>query len=411
MVQEARSAARLFEVVPDSNVTSPAGFVAGAVYAGIKTPGPGKLDLSVLWSERPCTAAGLFTTNLVRAPVVAVCEQHLRSGKARGVVVNAGCANACTGEEGRRNAETVTAWASALVGAESEAMLAASTGVIGHQLPMEKIQAGMAELRLSPTGGAEFARAIITTDSHPKTLAVRFEADGRAVTVAGAAKGAGMIHPNMATMLAFITTDAAVAAADLQAMLRRSADRSFNAITIDGDTSTNDTLLALANGATGVAITPGTPAAAAFQAGLDHVCQTLARQVARDGEGATRLMEVRVEGARTDEDAGRHARTVAGSMLVKSAVHGADPNWGRILAAMGRSGAYLEEPSVDLWVGDVQVMAGGRPLAFDEALASAHLKGENVLIRAQLNLGTGTGIAWGCDLSEEYVTFNSDYTT
>jgi glutamate N-acetyltransferase/amino-acid N-acetyltransferase len=396
------------ESIPSGTVTTPEGFQAGATNAGIKYKD--KADLAVLFSEVPCTAAGVFTTNKVKAAPVALCQQRIQAGKAQAIVVNSGCANACTGEQGLADAVEMAELAARAVGVAPDEVLVASTGVIGRRLPMERLRAGMGWIALSREGGHEFARAIMTTDTVAKETAVRIEGSG--AVIGGAAKGAGMIHPDMATLLSFLTTDASVEPDFLKRALRRAADVSFNMISIDGDTSTNDTLLLLANGkAGGEAIVEGTWQAEAFQKALNRVCIYLSRAIARDGEGATRLIEVRVSGASSTDDARRAARTIISSPLVKTAVHGNDPNWGRVLAAAGRSGAEIVPEKMSLDIGGIRLVEGGTPLSFDDAAVVERLKEDEVTIALNLNLGSGEATGWGCDMSEEYVSINSEYTT
>ncbi|MCG0238605.1 MAG: bifunctional glutamate N-acetyltransferase/amino-acid acetyltransferase ArgJ [Firmicutes bacterium] len=396
-------------------VTAPRGFLAAGVSADVKGRGGTKKDVALLFSQVPAAAAGVFTRNRVQAAPVILSRERVARGRLQAVVVNSGNANACTGEQGLRDAEAMAAIAAEALGIAPELVAVASTGVIGVPLPMDRIAAGIraAAAALSPEGNADAAQAILTTDTFPKEWAVQAElSGGRTVTLGGMAKGSGMIHPNMATMLAFVTTDAPVAPADLQAALRAAVDRSFNMITVDGDTSTNDMVLALANGlAGGDPIAPGTDDWAAFAAALEKLLVYLARAIARDGEGATKLLEVVVTGAADLEDARRAARAVAGSNLVKAAVFGCDPNWGRVLAALGYSGATFDPARVNLWLGSVQVMAGGAPVPFDEAAARQVLAQPEVTIRADLGAGEATATAWGCDLSYDYVRINADYRT
>lgn len=392
-------------------VTAAAGFAADGVACGIKRAA-GVRDLGVLVSEVECTAAALFTTNLIAAAPVRVSRRRVASGRAQAIVANSGNANACTGAGGEADAEAMAELAAQRLGLAPERVLVASTGIIGHRLPMDKIRRGLAELQPRRAGGGAFAEAIMTTDSTPKEFAVRVALGRHGVTIGGAAKGSGMIHPNLATMLAFITTDAAVPAALLQDALRASVDRSFNAITVDGDTSTNDSVFLLANGRSGAApIAAGSPELAAFQEGLDEVCIHLAKAIARDGEGATKLIEVQVRGAVDDREARQVARTVAGSNLVKTAVYGGDPNWGRITCAAGYSGATVDFDRIDVAVGNVQLVRGGEILAFDRYAAAEALRGPDVLIVLDLHLGSGVGTAWGCDLTERYIEINAEYTT
>jgi len=396
------------EFVAEGTVTSPQGFHAGATYAGIKKKARGGLDMGLLFSEEPCRVAGVFTTNKIKAAPVILCQERLKSGRAVAVVANSGCANACTGEQGLADAAEMAALAATGIGVSPEDVLVASTGVIGKQLPMELIRAGLGKIVLSADGGHALEEAIMTTDTVPKEVAASV---GRFV-IGGIAKGSGMIHPQLATLLCFLTTDAAVEIDFLESALRQAVAISFNMISVDGDTSTNDTVLIMANGrAGGDVIRRDTGQAAAFQQALDRVCIYLAKAVARDGEGASKLIEVTVAGAASVAEARSAARTIVASPLVKSAVHGNDPNWGRILAAVGRSGVEVVEDRSGLSLGDIAVLEGGSPLPYDENDVVAVFKGSEVAISLNLNLGGAAATAWGCDLSEEYVTINSAYMT
>jgi glutamate N-acetyltransferase/amino-acid N-acetyltransferase len=400
------------EPLEGGTVTSVQGFLAGATYAGLKTYAEDKLDLSLLLSEAPCVAAGVFTTSTIKSPSVTVTQEHLDRGPVRGVVVNAGIANTCVGEQGYKDAKEMTALAAGQLAVRPEEMLVCSTGIIGVELPMSLIRTGMHDIELSRDGGPQMARAMMTTDTRPKEVAVTFEVDGRPVRMGGVSKGTGMIHPNMATMLAFITTDAAVDRNFLQTTLREVADASFNMLTVDGDTSTNDTLLVLANGlAANQPVTAGSPDAATFKEALLEVCVHLTREMARDGEGATRLIVVEVTGAKDTPDARKAARTIASSSLVKSAVYGADPNWGRVLAALGRSGGAAVEEKIDLYINGVCIMQEGKSIPFHRDAVVVLMRGPEVTFRLHLNLGDGQATAWGCDLTEQYVIINSAYTT
>lgn len=399
-------------LIPNGTVTSPQGFLAGASYAGIKTQGDGTLDLGLLCSEVPCVAAGVFTTNKVKAAPVVLCQQRLAGGTARAIVVNSGCANACTGEQGIADSSTMAELTARKLGVPSEEILVASTGVIGVPLPMERIRNGIEAIVLSGEGGHQLARAIMTTDTLPKEIAVSVRLGEKRVTIGGIAKGVGMIYPDMATLLCFLTTDAALDASLARTALRKAVDESFNMIAIDSDTSTNDTVLLLASGLAGnKLLQAGSAEAEVFQDALREVCIYLAKCLARDGEGATKLIEVRVEGALTLKEARLAARTVASSSLVKAALHGSDPNWGRILAAVGRSGAEIDLPKTDLYLKELCLLKAGCPVAFEQAEARERLSNTEVSIRVCLNLGKESATAWGCDLSEEYVTINSDYVT
>ena len=395
----------------EGGITAARGFRAAAVHCGIKASA---LDLTVLAADRPVTAAGLFTMNLVQAAPVVVSREHLeRAGnKARAVVVNSGCANACTGDEGLEHARLMTSTTAAALGCAPEEVLVASTGVIGVKLPIDRVVSGIRQAagRMTPDGGSEAARAIMTTDVFPKEHAVTVATARGSFTVGGMTKGAGMIEPNMATMLGFLTTDAQVSPALLRKALELSARDTFNAITVDGECSTNDSLFALASGGSAVAIDDDN-----FDALLDgllSVSRELALGIVRGGEGATKLISVTVSDARTIEQARQIARTVANSPLVKTAVHGADPNWGRIVAAAGRAGVLFDVQRLVVHVGGTLMFERGLP--HDEAapIAAQHMKGSTVQI--DLNVGSGGGAAatiWTCDLSAEYVRINGEYRT
>ena len=401
------------EFVDGGTVTTPQGFRAGATYAGLKTFAEDKLDLGILLSQTACATAGVFTTSTVKSPTVTVDRQRLAQGiPMRGLIVNAGIANTCVGEQGFIDAEEMTTLAAQKTGATPEQILVCSTGVIGVELPMSLIRSGVEQLELTGRGGPDLARAIMTTDTRPKEVAVSFEVGGRQAALGGIAKGSGMIHPNMATMLSFLTTDAAVEREFLQNSLSRVADETYNMLTVDGDSSTNDTVLLLANGtARNPEITAGSADADTFMAALRQVCTYLTQELARDGEGANHLIIVEVAGALDTADARSAARTIASSSLVKSAVYGVDPNWGRVLAALGRSGAAAEEDKIDLFVNGVCIMEAGKPIPFHRDAVVAQMRRPEVTFRLQLNLGSGEATAWGCDLTEEYVIINSAYTT
>lgn len=394
-------------------ITAPRGFVAAGVHAGLKKE---KLDLALIVSEVPATAAAVYTRNRVKAAPLLVTAEHLKSGRARAVVANSGNANACTGERGYRDAREMAAVTAAAVGCEPWQVVVASTGVIGVPLPMDKITAGIqaAAAILAVEGGGDAAAAIMTTDTRVKEIAVQLPLGSETVTIAGIAKGSGMIHPNMGTMLCFLTTDVAMEREDLEQALRTVVDRTFNMVTVDGDTSTNDMAVILANGCAGNA--PLTiEEHAAFRAGLEYVCRYLARLIARDGEGASKLITVEVHGAASEAEARQVARAVAGSNLVKSAIFGADANWGRIICAAGYSGAALDPDKIDISLasraGREAMAAGGKPLPFSEEKAAAILKEDEIVIILDLNQGAATATAWGCDLTYDYVKINASYRT
>ncbi len=386
---------------------TPKGFRFSAVEAAIK--GPGRLDLGLVACDRPATVAGVFTRNRVVAAPVVVCRERVAGGRARAVLVNAGNANACTGPQGLDDARRTSARVADLLGTPPDEVLPCSTGVIGLPLPVDRICAALPGLVAGLGDDPEpFARSILTTDTVPKTSARTVVAAGREVRVLGVAKGAGMIRPDMATMLGFVVTDAPVAAGDLFAVLRAACDRTFNRITVDGDTSTNDTVLALASGAAGDPPVFG-PDLAAVADAVEAVCRDLARAIVADGEGAGKVVDVKVTGAADDAAALQVARAVAESPLVKTAIHGEDPNWGRIAAALGRSGAYAGGP-FGIEIGGVAVVRDGLGLG-GEAEGRAHrvMQADAYEIRLALTEGTGEAVVTTCDFSAEYVRINADY--
>jgi glutamate N-acetyltransferase/amino-acid N-acetyltransferase len=397
-------------VTAGQGITFARGFVAGAVAAGVKHEGTTRLDVAVIASTAEhCHAAGVFTMNQVIAAPCVITKKHVGRGHLRGIVVNSGNANACTGPQGERDAVAMANAAGELLGVDPHDVAVASTGVIGVPLPMDRIGPAISRVALSEAGWDDASRAIMTTDTRPKVAQREVRLSAGAVRIGGIAKGAGMIHPNMATLLAFVTTDALVDSPALRPMLRSAADESFNAISVDGDTSTNDTLLLLANGASGVRV--GTVDGPAFLDALTGVCLELARAVVADGEGATKVFEIHVTGAATESDARVAARTVTNSNLVKTAIHGADPNWGRILAAAGRSGAKVDAGRASVRIGGVAVFEKGAPRPFDAGAVRTIFERPDIAIELDLGLGEATARAWGSDLSAEYVRINADYTT
>ncbi|MEM1238990.1 MAG: bifunctional ornithine acetyltransferase/N-acetylglutamate synthase [Cyanobacteria bacterium P01_H01_bin.26] len=438
-------------------VTAPKGFTGAGISAGLKASGAA--DLALIVSENDAIAAAVYTQSQVRAACIDYCQQQLEDQpSARAILCNAGQANACTGQQGWEDAVTMATAAADALGTKSSQVLVASTGVIGQRIKMEPLLAHLPKLvtQLSKQNGEAVAQAIVTTDLVTKSYALETMIDGRPVRIGGVAKGSGMIHPNMATMLAFITCDAAVSPNLWQTMLTHAVDQSFNQITVDGDTSTNDTVIALTNGQsrTPAITTPG-PVAEQLEAMLTEVCTHLAKSIARDGEGATCLMEVSVSGTDTDQDARQIAHTVAGSSLVKSAVFGHDPNWGRIAGAVGRAGVTLDQSQLTIILGDVVLLHRGQPQTFDPMAAHTYLKrcsqlssqampqkslhsinqaneivgtdepasplmrqaiaaealAHPVQITVSVGNGSGMGRAWGCDLSYDYVKINAEYTT
>jgi len=395
----------------EGGLLAPKGWRVAAVCAHVKGSSGDKLDLGLLASETDCAAAGVFTQNKVAAAPVRWCRRHVPSSSIRAVIVNSGNANACTGEQGWRDAAEMASAAAALLGLEASQVLVASTGVIGVPLPMDRLRAGIKQLQLG-AGGESFNDAIMTTDTRRKQASAAVTIGGHEVRVGGVAKGAGMIHPNMATMLCFITSDAAVDASVLPEAVKRAADRSFNMLTVDGDTSTNDTLLVLCNGAAGnPVVKAGTPEADLLEHAIETVALSLARQMAADGEGASKSLDVVVSGAASEADARAAARAVASSNLVKCAVYGNDPNWGRVMMALGNAGIELDEGRISLSINGQPMASGGVTTGFDPAAVSKAMNTEVVTIEVDLGLGSARATALGCDMTREYVTINADYTT
>lgn len=398
-------------------ITVVPGFEAAAAAAQIKYEG--RTDMALIYSSVPCVAAGTFTTNVVKAAPVKWDQKIVKQGGAvQAIIVNSGIANACTGEEGMQYCEETAQTAAEVFGIQKEQVLVSSTGVIGKQLPMEKIQAGIHMLAQAKGNdklcGAEAAEAILTTDTHKKEAAVQLEIGGKTVTIGAMAKGSGMIHPNMCTMLSFLVTDAVIEKEVLQKVLSEDVEETYNMISVDGDTSTNDTVLFLANGlAQNVSICPGTEEYKAFAAAVHTVNEQLAKAIAGDGEGATALLEVEVVGAADKEQAKKISKSVVCSNLTKTAVAGHDANWGRILCAMGYAGVSFVPEQVDLFLesaaGTIQILSDGVALPYSEEKATEILSEEKVKILAHLKLGDGKATAWGCDLTHGYIDINADY--
>jgi glutamate N-acetyltransferase / amino-acid N-acetyltransferase len=396
---------------PSLGVTAASGFVAAGVACGVRDAG--RRDLGLLFSELPCETAAVFTRNAVWGAPLVVTREAIENNGVRAVVTNSGNANAATGERGIEDARAMQALGAEALGLEAGEVAVASTGVIGVHLPMDRISSGIgAASGELGEGGEGFAESILTTDTRAKETVARVEIGGRSVTVGGTAKGSGMIHPNMGTMLAFLTTDAAVEKSCLKETLSRVTNRTFNRVTVDGDTSPSDMALLMANGAAvDEPLTLDSPEYPAFAEAVEGVAQTLAREIARDGEGATRLVEVAVEGAANEESAAALAKSVVGSNLVKAAVFGEDANWGRVLTAMGYSGEVFDPDGVELWFGPIKVFSGGEPVPHGEAEANATLAAGEVKITVRLSEGDASATAWGCDLSYEYVRINGSYRT
>lgn len=396
--------------VAGKNIVTPKGFKAVGIHCGLKHK---KYDLAVLVSEVPASVAGVFTTNAIQAaPLIVTKEVVHQQKRMQAVIVNSGNANACTGKQGMIDALLMQEKTAEKFGISSSLVGVASTGVIGEKMNMEPVLAGIEKLNPvdSLEGSIQFSQAILTTDTVTKNTAYRTEVDGQEVIVAGTAKGSGMIEPNMATMLGFITTDAAIESDHLQNALKAITDVTFNAITVDGDTSTNDMVLVLANGKAGnEPLHPDHPDWEAFIQALHTVSQDLAKMIAKDGEGATKLIEVEVSGAVTASEARKIAKTVVGSPLVKTAVFGCDANWGRVIAAIGYSGAAVNPNTITIKIGEHVVVTNGEPVVFSEELVMLYLKQPEVKIHVELNNGNGKGIAWGCDLTYDYVQINASY--
>jgi glutamate N-acetyltransferase / amino-acid N-acetyltransferase len=392
-------------------VAAAAGFVGAGVACGVRDAG--RRDLGLLFSELPCETAAVFTRNAVKGAPLVVTREAVETGGVQAVVANSGNANAATGGRGIEDARAMQALAAETLGIEASEVAVASTGVIGVHLPMDRISSGIrAASGKLDEGGEGFAESILTTDTRAKEAVARVEVGGRTITVGGTAKGSGMIHPNMGTMLAFLATDAVVEKDCLKETLSRVTDRTFNRVTVDGDTSPSDMALLMANGAAGnEPLTLDSPDYPIFVEAIEDVAQTLAREIARDGEGATRLVEVAVEGAASEESAAALAKSVVGSNLVKAAVFGEDANWGRVLTAMGYSGEIFDPEEVELWFGPIKVFSGGEPVPHKEAEANATLAAGQVKITVQLGEGDASATAWGCDLSYEYVRINGSYRT
>ena len=398
------------QILENGSVTSPRGFTAAAVAAEIKYTG--RTDLAIVYSKVPAQAAAVYTLNRFKAAPLRVTEENISNGVAQAIVVNSGIANAGMGAEGMRLAREMSDCAAEALDIAKDDVIVASTGVIGMPLPMDRVKAGVqkAAKALYPDGGHDAAKAIMTTDTVCKEMAVQLRIDGKLVTIGAMAKGSGMIHPNMATMLGFITTDVNIDNKALQAAFKANIDDSFNMVSVDGDTSTNDMVVILANGQAGnTLLTEESPDFPAFKQALREICIEMAQKIAGDGEGATKLIECTVTGAATKEDARLAAKAIIASSLVKTAIYGNDANWGRIACAAGYSGAQFDPDKVNIFIGDVQVAQNGMGLEFDEAKATETLKQKKVNILVKFNIGTEEATAWGCDLTYDYVSINADY--
>lgn len=401
-----------YRVMVEPRITSPRGFQAAGLHAGIKRK---RKDLGLILCDVPASAAAVYTLNAFQAAPLQVTKEGLAvEGKMQAMVVNSGIANACTGEQGLEDAREMRRETARRLGIPEHLVGVVSTGLIGNRLPMDRVKQAIPQLvhKVDAESHAPFCQSILTTDTCTKAAEVRLTVDGREVRIAGAAKGSGMIHPNMATMLAFINTDATIQPGVLQGLLRKVTDETFNMITVDGDCSTNDMVSVMASGQAGnTALTEDHPDWQTFYDAFTHVARVLAQQIARDGEGATRLVEVIVTGAETKEGARQAAKSIVGSSLVKTAVYGADPNWGRIVGALGYSGALFDPERIEVHIGSVCVLRQGRPVAIDEDAARRELEKDSVQLRVDLHWGREEAAAWGCDLTYDYVRINASYRT
>ncbi|MGV3466693.1 MAG: bifunctional ornithine acetyltransferase/N-acetylglutamate synthase [Heyndrickxia sp.] len=398
--------------IESGNIATPIGFLAGGMHSGLKRK---RKDLGWLYSQVPAVSAAVYTTNQFQAAPLKVTQESLAASPfLQGVIINSGNANACTGELGMQNAFLMREWFAEHMDIQKHEAAVCSTGVIGEQLPIEKIQHGISQIPMTdgPHHAEDFSEAILTTDTFVKNVCVSLLIDDRYVTIGGTAKGSGMIHPNMATMLGFITTDAKVNPSSLQEALSTTVNDTFNMITVDGDTSTNDMVLVMANGLAGnQELSESHPDWPTFLEGLNMICTTLAKQIARDGEGATKLIEVHVNGAKSSIDAKIISKSIIGSNLVKAAIFGEDANWGRIVNAIGYSGVAVNPNLLTVSIGDIKVVANGLPAPFSEEAAKQYLQSEIIEIFVDLGEGQGNATAWGCDLSYDYVKINASYRT
>ncbi|MFC0187691.1 bifunctional ornithine acetyltransferase/N-acetylglutamate synthase [Fictibacillus aquaticus] len=402
----------VIQKVNGHNIAAPKGFSAGGIHCGIKHK---KLDLGLIVSDVQASAAAVYTTNQIQAAPLTVTKESISKEQLlQTVIVNSGNANACTGTQGMADAYEMRSLVSQKLGISDHLTAVASTGVIGEMLPMDTVRSGIQSIQADSTlkSSIDFSQSILTTDKVMKNTTYRFEVDGKEVTISGTAKGSGMIHPNMATMLGFVTTDASIEPEALHEALKNAVDRTFNCITVDGDTSTNDMVLILANGcAENSTLKPGHKDWGVFQEALRIVCEDLGKMIAKDGEGATKLIETKVTGTATDEDARKIAKTIVGSPLVKTAVFGCDANWGRVMAAVGYSGVPIDIGSLEIYIGPVCVVKEGMPVSFSEQDVIDYLKHHEILIEVKAGNLEGYGTAWGCDLTYDYVQINASYRT
>jgi len=400
-----------FKHIKNGNICSTKGFLSGSIYSGIKSPGPEKKDIGIIYSEYDCISAGTFTQNSIVSPSVTWTKSTIDKGNLRAIVANSGCANTSVGEQGFLDAKEMALITSKALNLDINSVAVASTGIIGLELPMALMRKYIPQIEISKNDPSGFARSILTTDKRTKEIAVSFDIGESKVTIGGVSKGSGMIHPNMATMLAFITTDVDINDTILKNVLTKSVKKSFNQISVDGDQSTNDTVLILANGQAKNKKIINIEDAEIFSNALDEICIFLAKEIARDGEGNTRLIEATVNGAQNQKDANKSSRSIISSNLVKTAVYGRDPNWGRIMMAVGASEIELDESKIEIFINDIQIVAEGKTTPYNNQSVVIAMNQDLIRLTVNLNIGKSSGTAWGSELTEEYVVFNSAYTT
>ena len=402
----------MFEIIENGTVTSPKGYLAGATNVGIKTD-TDELDVGILWTNnKDAYCTGVFTQNSIVSHSVTASRQNINGKLVKGVIANSGCANCGVGEQGLIDAKEVIKLTSEFLGCDENNLAICSTGLIGEELPMALIRKNISNIKLSKNDGKQFAKSILTTDTKTKEIAVCYEFNGKIITIGGCAKGVGMIHPNMATMLAFITTDAKLDNSFQDNILKRIVNDTFNMISVDGDQSTNDTVLLISNGEASIdLIDENSESKELFLEALFYVCETLAKELVSDGEGANHLIECKVVGAASSEDARKGAKSIIGSMLVKSMIHGRDPNWGRLMMALGKSGIQIIENNVDIYLNDIHIAHEGKSVRFSKESVITSMNAKEIKIKIDLNIDNYESTAWGCDLTEEYVVFNSAYST
>ena len=396
-----------FKKIKNGTITSPEGFLADGIFAGLKSAGEDKLDLGILVSEELCEWAATYTDNKIKSSSIDYCKEV--EGKIKGIIVNSGSANCCVGGQGLIDSRNITEKCKKIFNSPAP-FLMSSTGVIGVEIPVGLIMNSIEKFKTDSKGGEKFSRAIITTDSKTKNISIEVNSKKGKYKLGGVAKGSGMVHPKMGTMLSFITTDAGLNSDDLTSILRKSVNGSFNQIDIDGDTSTNDTVVIMSNGATGINLSSDQELNE-FQEALDYLTKFLAKQIAEDGEGISHLITVEVKGAKNNDDALSVSSAVVSSSLVKTAIYGKDPNWGRIMMAIGNSDAQIERDKIKIYVNGIQISEEGKSISFHYQSVLSALDNFQIDIEIDLCIGDGRGIAWGSDLTEEYVVFNSAYTT